>query len=102
MPTELLEPQTMTTQNPRTPDTQSVKLKLDVIQSARIVASCQGVSITDLLSDILRPLVAKMEREEMTKRLKAGEPAQSPAWPDVIHRPRQGPEGRCEMIGVRT
>jgi hypothetical protein len=70
MPTAMLEPKTMTAQKP--PDTQSVKLKLDVIQSARIVASCRGVSITDLLSDILRPIVAKMEREEMTKRLKGG------------------------------
>jgi hypothetical protein len=64
----LLDP-IMSTEKPK-PDVQSVKLKLDVIQSARIVASCRGASITELLSDILRPIVAKMEREEMTKRLK--------------------------------
>ena len=78
MTTVLLEPQTMTMTNPKTPDTQSVKLKLDVIQSARIVASCRGVSITDLLSDMIRPIVSKMEREEMQKRLKISEPAHKP------------------------
>lgn len=71
MSTELME-STMSTDKSKQPDVQSVKLKLDVIQSARIVASCRGVSITDLLSDILRPIVVKMEREEMTKRLKQG------------------------------
>lgn len=69
MPVATLEPRPMAI---KTPDTQSVKLKLDVIQSARIVASCRGESITDLLSDILRPIIAKMEREEMQKRLKGG------------------------------
>jgi hypothetical protein len=78
MPTALLEPQTMAAQSPKPPDTQSVKLKMDVIESARIVASCRRESITDLLSDILRPIVQKMEREEMTRRLKAGEPVRGP------------------------
>ena len=78
MPTPMLEPSIMTTPTPKTPDTQSVKLRLNVIQSARIVASCRGVSITDLLSDMLEPTLAKMEREEMQKRLKAGEPTRSP------------------------
>ncbi len=74
---------TMTLEQPvpdqkQTPDVQSVKLKMDVIQSARIVSSCLGVTITDLLSDILRPIVVKMEREEMQKRLKASEPTRGP------------------------
>lgn len=69
MSTGLMEP-TMSTEKPKVPDVQSVKLKMDVIQSARIVASCRGISITELLSDILRPIVAKMEREEMQKRLR--------------------------------
>ena len=99
MTTVLLEPQTMTMTNPKTPDTQSVKLKLDVIQSARIVASCRGVSITDLLSDMIRPIVSKMERGEMQKRLKISEPAHEPfSWPDLVHRVAQGKWGAGRMM----
>jgi hypothetical protein len=51
------------------PKVQSVKLELDVIESARIVASCRGETLATMLSEILRPILAKMEREEMQKRL---------------------------------
>jgi hypothetical protein len=54
------------------PKVQSVKLELDVLADARIVASCRGESITTMLSAILRPIVAKMAKEEMQKRLKHG------------------------------
>lgn len=50
--------------------TQPVKLHLDVIESARIVAAYRGEPIQDLLSDILRPILAKMEREETARRAK--------------------------------
>ena len=51
---------------------QSVKLEMDVLKDARIAASCRGESITAMLSTILRPVVAKMAREEMQKQLKQG------------------------------
>jgi hypothetical protein len=77
MPTALMEP-TMSTDEPKPPKVQSVKLEMDVIESARIVASCRREGLTAMLSAILRPIVAKMEREEMQKRLKASEPTRSP------------------------
>ena len=52
------------------PRVQSVKLEMDVIESARIVASCRGESITEMVSGILRPILAEMERDEMQKRLR--------------------------------
>jgi hypothetical protein len=48
--------------------TLSVKLHTDVIESARIVSAYRNESMTDLLSDLLRPILAKMEQEEMAKR----------------------------------
>ena len=50
------------------PKTLSTKLPTDVVESARIVAAFRGVQITDLLGDILRPILAEMESAEMTKR----------------------------------
>lgn len=52
------------------PKTLSAKLTVDVIESARIIAAIRGVTITDLLSDILRPILAEIEREELSKRTK--------------------------------
>src|SRR4051812_32440112 len=48
---------------------QSVKLETDVVESGPIVASCRGESLSEMMSGILRPILAKMEREEMSKRL---------------------------------
>jgi hypothetical protein len=53
------------------PKTLAAKLHMDVIESARIVAAYRGETITDLLSDILRPVLARMEQEEVSKRTKA-------------------------------
>jgi hypothetical protein len=53
------------------PKTLSVKLEMDVVESARIVAAFRNVPITELLSAILRPELVKMERDEMAKRVKA-------------------------------
>jgi hypothetical protein len=54
--------------------TLSVKLHVDVIETARIVAAYRGDSMTDLLSEILRPVLKKMEKEEVEKRAKAESP----------------------------
>jgi hypothetical protein len=53
------------------PKTLSVKLHMDVIEAARVVAALENVSMTDLLSNILRPILAKREDEVLVKRAKA-------------------------------
>jgi hypothetical protein len=53
------------------PKTLSVKVHYDVVESARIVSAYRGESMTDMLSDLLRPVLAKMEQEETSKRLRA-------------------------------
>jgi hypothetical protein len=50
------------------PPTMSMKLPTDVIASARVVAALRGETITDVVAGILRPALAKMEREELAKR----------------------------------
>lgn len=50
------------------PKAMSVKLPMDVIESARIVSAFRNETMTDLMGDILRPILAEMEREEMAKR----------------------------------
>lgn len=50
--------------------TLSVKLHEDVVESARIIAAFRKEPMTDLLSNVLRPILAKMEREEIAKRTK--------------------------------
>lgn len=52
------------------PKTLSVKLHMDVVESARIVGAFRNEPMTDMLSSILRPILAKMEREEIAKRAK--------------------------------
>jgi hypothetical protein len=66
MPTALME-MPMATDKPKT---LSVKLELDVIESARIVTAYRGETMTELLSRILRPVLAKMEQDESAKRHK--------------------------------
>jgi hypothetical protein len=50
------------------PKTLSVKLHMDVVEAARIVSAYRNEQIADLLSAILRPALARMEREEVAKR----------------------------------
>ncbi len=50
--------------------TLSVKLHMDVIKAARTVASLRGVTMTDLLSDMLREDLKRFEKEEVAKRAK--------------------------------
>jgi hypothetical protein len=53
-------------------DASSVKLHSDVVQSARVVAALRGVTITDLVSDMIRDELVKMEAAEIAKRAKPG------------------------------
>ena len=69
---DLLDAPTMTEERPKP---LSVKLHMDVIESARIVAACKNVSMTDMLSDILRPILSGMEREELAKRARSTKPS---------------------------
>jgi hypothetical protein len=57
----------MATEKPKT-KTLSVKLHTDVINSARIVAALRGELMQDMISDILRPIITKMEQEEIARR----------------------------------
>ena len=50
------------------PKTLSIKLHVDVIETARIVAAYRGEPMADMLSAILRPILTKMEKEEVARR----------------------------------
>jgi len=52
----------------------SVKLDDDVMKSARIVSTYKDVHMSTLLSQILRPILRKMEAEEVDKRRKFERP----------------------------
>jgi hypothetical protein len=52
------------------PTLESVKLPADVMASARIVAAYTGESMSEMLGGLLRPILAKREREEAAKREK--------------------------------
>jgi hypothetical protein len=54
---------------------------MDVIESARIVAAYRGEQISDMLSDILRPILAKMERDEMDRRIRSAHAEPKPKRP---------------------
>jgi hypothetical protein len=60
--------QTMADEKPKL---MSVKLPVDVLESARIVAAFTGETMTELMANVLRPALAKMTRTA-TKR-KGGE-----------------------------
>jgi hypothetical protein len=49
----------------------TVKVDADVIRDAKLVAVYRGTSVAELLSDILRPIVAKLLEEEQEKSRKA-------------------------------
>jgi cell pole-organizing protein PopZ len=48
--------------------TLSIKLATDVVESARVVAALRGVSMTDMLSDMIRPTLKEWEDEEIQRR----------------------------------
>lgn len=57
-------------------ETAQIRLAVDVIQSARIVAAYRDMEPGDFLSDFLRPILAKLEADEAAKRArtKGGKP----------------------------
>jgi hypothetical protein len=57
------------------------KLHADVMETARIVAAYKGVQIQDLLSDILRPILRRMHREEVEKASAEWSGGEPPARP---------------------
>jgi hypothetical protein len=46
----------------------SVQIDDDVVKSARVVSALTDKPMSALISDILRPVLAKMEQEEIAKR----------------------------------
>jgi hypothetical protein len=48
--------------------TLSIKLAADVVESARVVAALRGVSMTDMLSDLIRPTLKDWEDAEIQRR----------------------------------
>ncbi len=53
---------------------QPIRLDMDVLESARIVAAYRAQHMSDLLSEILRPILHRMEQEEIAKRQKSAPP----------------------------
>lgn len=49
-----------------------VRLADDVVADAKVVASLRGVSMAELLSDTLRPILKKAMTEELRKRVDSG------------------------------
>jgi hypothetical protein len=68
--TQTAERPKMAKRRPGKPALESVKLPADVMESARIVAAYTGEAISDMLGEMLRPILAKREREEAAKRAK--------------------------------
>ncbi len=54
----------------------SVQIDEDVVKSARLVSALVDKSMAALISEILRPILARMEAEELAKRMrpKGGKP----------------------------
>ena len=48
---------------------ETVKLDMDVIESARVVAAIRNCRMSDMLSEILRPIIQDMEREALQQRM---------------------------------
>jgi hypothetical protein len=57
------------------PRSLSVKLDADVVESARVAAALRGELISDMLSGLLRPAVARLEEEALDKRTRSRVPA---------------------------
>jgi hypothetical protein len=53
------------------PKTMSIRMPMDVIESARIVSAYRGETMAELMGEILRPALARMEQEEITRRIQA-------------------------------
>jgi hypothetical protein len=70
MSTGLAETPTMGKRRVDKPTMESVKIRSKVMDSARIVAAYTGEAMSDMLSDILEPILARREQEEAAKRAK--------------------------------
>jgi hypothetical protein len=81
----LAEMTTLTLDSPMEDEKQkmiSVKMPADVLESARILAAFRGVTMTDVMAEVLRPILAETVQQEMTKRLK---PAAKPTKKEGGH-----------------
>lgn len=56
----------------------TVKLDAGVVRDAKIVAAYQDKSVAEVLSDFLRPIVAKALADEQTKNARAAESPKAP------------------------
>ncbi len=52
--------------------TLSVRIRADTVEAARIVSAYRGENMIDMISDILQPILAKMEAQEVARRAKGG------------------------------
>ena len=69
MPSLLVEPSVAPKKSKEpTPALLSIKLHADVVESARIVAAYRGQTMADVIGDLVRPLLKKLERDEHAKR----------------------------------
>jgi hypothetical protein len=50
-----------------------VRIADDVVADAKVVASIRGMSMAELLSETLRPILKKAMTEELRKRVEGGE-----------------------------
>jgi hypothetical protein len=57
----------------------TIKVDADVVRDAKLVAVYRGTSVAELISEILRPIVAKMLEEEQAKHSKANRGGKSKA-----------------------
>lgn len=68
--TALMSPEPMAKKSSKS-GTTPVRIALDVARDAAIVAAYEDKSVPDLLSEILRPVLAKKADEYAAKRLKS-------------------------------
>lgn len=64
-PELLMEPQTVARK--KKPPTTQVRISRDVAELAAIVAAYQRTESSDLLTDILRPILTRMHQDEIRK-----------------------------------
>lgn len=63
----------------------SVQIDDDVVKTARLVAALEDKPMAALISEILRPILAKMEAEGLAKKLAARQPDPGKSRPKGGH-----------------
>ncbi len=58
----------------------AVKIGAEVVAEAKIVAACREMSLAEYLTEILRPVVSRDLRAELSRRLEGG-PSPKPRKP---------------------